>query len=151
MRFTVSPLIGWLVTPLVEKQIFSPAKVPPRFRQGFAADMSLRPSQLRATAADTAMMPFEAAKLAPHVKEITGPVLVLTGDGDKIVSFKHQSRRLARELFGGEIQLVEGAGHMVHHTEPAQVAGAIEDFLDQIGFSPSAAVSTRASAQPAPA
>jgi pimeloyl-ACP methyl ester carboxylesterase len=134
MRFTVSPLVGRLMTPLVMKQIFSPAKVPPHFKEGFAADMSLRPSQLRATAADTAMMPMEAARLAPRLKEVTGPVLIMSGDGDKIVSFKHQSRRLARELLGGQIEVIEGAGHMIHHTAPAQVAAGIEAFLGEIGF-----------------
>lgn len=133
MRFTVSPLVGRLMMPVVLKQIFSPAKVPPHFKAGFAADMSLRPSQLRATAADTAMMPLEAAKTAPRLNEVTGPVLVMSGDGDKIVSFERQSRRLARELLGGQIQVIPGAGHMIHHTAPADVAEGIEGFLRQIG------------------
>lgn len=142
MRFTVSPPLGRLMMPLVMKQIFAPAKVPPLFKEGFAADMSLRPSQLRATAADTAMMPFEAAKLAPRLNEVNLPVLVVSGDGDRIVSFKHQSRRLARELLGGQIQVVKGAGHMVHHTAPDEVAAGIEAFMLQIG------VASRTSARP---
>jgi pimeloyl-ACP methyl ester carboxylesterase len=135
MRFTVSPLLGRLMTPVVMKQIFSPATVPPLFKERFAADMSLRPSQLRATAADTAMMPLEAARLAPRLKEVTVPVLVMSGDGDKIVSFEHQSQRLARELLGGEIQVIHGAGHMIHHTAPQDVAAGIEAFLRRIGVS----------------
>ncbi|HEY9216791.1 MAG TPA: alpha/beta hydrolase, partial [Phenylobacterium sp.] len=133
MRFTVSPLVGRAMTPLLMKQIFSPAEVPAHFKAGFQSDMALRPSQLRATAADTAMMPLEAAKLAPRLAEIATPALILTGDGDKIVSFKHQSRRLARELAGGQIQVIEGAGHMLHHTAPDEVAAEIATFLTEIG------------------
>jgi len=134
MRFTVSPILGRLMMPLVLKKIFSPAEVPAHFREGFGAAMSLRPSQLRATAADTAMMPLEASKLAQRLIEVVGPVLVLSGDGDRIVSCERQSRRLARELLGSEIQIVEGAGHMLHHTAPIAVAAGISDFLRQIAF-----------------
>lgn len=134
LRFTIAPILGRLTMPLVMKQIFAPAVVSPHFREGFAADISLRPSQLRATSADTAMMPREAGKLAPRLKEVTGPVLVMSGDGDKVVNCEHQSRRLARELLGGEIQVIEGAGHMLHHIAPDRVAAAIKGFLRQIAF-----------------
>jgi pimeloyl-ACP methyl ester carboxylesterase len=133
LRFTISPPLGRLMMPLVIKQMFSPAKVPTHFRDGFAADMALRPSQLRATAADTAMMPFEAGKLAPRLREITAPVLVMSGDSDKIVSFEHQSRRLASELLGGQLQVLKGAGHMIHHAAPGDVRAGVEDFLEQTG------------------
>lgn len=148
MRFTASPLLGRLMMPLMFKQMFSPAKVPEHFRVGFAADMSLRPSQLRATAADTAMMPLEAGKLAPQLKAVAGPVLVMSGAGDKIVSCEHQSRRLARELLGGEIQVIEGAGHMLHHTEPQVVAEAVLGFLRQIAFEPGLGEEGRADPEP---
>jgi pimeloyl-ACP methyl ester carboxylesterase len=132
LRFTVSPLLGWALSPLLFRQIFSPARIPARFKAGFKTAMSLRPSQLRASAADTAMMPIEAAKTAGRHKEITAPVLVMSGDGDKIVSFKHQSRRLARELLAGQIHVVKGAGHMIHHIAPDEVAGAITTFLEEV-------------------
>lgn len=134
LRYTISPILGRVMMPAVMKQIFSPAKVSPHFRAGFAADMSLRPSQLRATAADTAMMPSEAAKLAARLHEVTLPVLVMSGDSDAIVSCDHQSRRLARELLGGEIQVIAGAGHMIHHIAPEAVAAGVEGFLRQIAF-----------------
>jgi pimeloyl-ACP methyl ester carboxylesterase len=133
LRFTVSPALGWAMTPLLMKQMFSPAKVPLHFKTGFETSIALRPSQIRAAAADTAMMPFEASKTAARHKELRAPVLVITGDGDKIVSFKRQSRRLARELPVGQIQVIPGAGHMVHHTAPEEVAAGIEGFVEQIG------------------
>lgn len=138
LRYTVSPIVGRVMMPALMKQIFSPAKVSPHFRVGFAADMSLRPSQLRATAADTAMMPLEAAKLAGRLHELTLPVLVMSGDGDAIVSCDHQSRRLARELLGGEIEVIGGAGHMIHHIAPEAVTAGVEGFLRQIAFASSA-------------
>lgn len=140
MRHTVSPLLGRAISPLAFKHIFSPAKVAPHFAEGFSVGMAMRPSQIRAVAADTAMMPREAAKTAERHLDLTAPVLVITGDGDKIVSCDHQSRRLARELLGGQIQVVPGAGHMVHHTAPDAVASGIEAFVGEIGIGPGSLV-----------
>lgn len=122
LRFTLSPPLGWAMAPLMLKQVFAPAEVPAHFKAGFPASMSLRPSQLRATAADTAMMAREAAKTSGRHKEISAPALVMAGDGDRIVSCRHQSQRLARELLGGQLHVVQGAGHMIHHTAPEEVA-----------------------------
>jgi pimeloyl-ACP methyl ester carboxylesterase len=119
---------------MVMKQMFSPSKVPLHFKTGFETFITLRPSQIRAAAADTAMMPFEASKTAARHGEVRAPVLVITGDGDKIVSFRHQSRRLARELLAGQIQVVPGAGHMVHHTAPDEVGAGIEQFIERIAM-----------------
>jgi pimeloyl-ACP methyl ester carboxylesterase len=139
LRFTVSPLVGRAMTPLVMKQLFAPAEVPERFKEGFSVGMSLRPSQLRATAADTARMVGEAAKSAARRPQITAPVLVISGDGDKIVIFESQSRRLADDTPGAELYVEPGAGHMVHHIAPDEVAAAIEAFVDPTRV-PSAAV-----------
>ena len=144
MRFTVSPLIGWLMAPLVFRQVFSPAKVTQAFKAGFPTSMSLRPGQIRATAGDTAMMPFEAMSLSKHYEELACPVLLIAGDGDKIVSFKHQSAKLAREI-GCDLQIVEGAGHMVHHSAPEAVGVALDKLLARTEVSPVAPA-----AQPAP-
>lgn len=132
LRFTVSPPLGRLMTPMVMKQIFSPSRVPAHFKEGFDTSLALRPSQLRATAGDTALMPLEAAKTAKRHRELRSPVLLISGDGDKIVSFEHQSRRLARELLGGQIKIIRGAGHMVHHTARDEVAASIETFFREL-------------------
>jgi pimeloyl-ACP methyl ester carboxylesterase len=42
--------------------------------------------------------------------------------------FKRNSKRLADEIKDSVLQIVEGAGHMVHHFAPRQVAQAIESM-----------------------
>jgi pimeloyl-ACP methyl ester carboxylesterase len=86
----------------------------------------LRPSQLRAAAAEAARLVIDAAALAPRVAQIAAPALVLTGDGDRIVDPDHQSAWLASTLPGASLVRFEGAGHMLHHTAPEEVALAIE-------------------------
>jgi pimeloyl-ACP methyl ester carboxylesterase len=148
LRFTIGPPLGWLMTPTVFKTIFAPAQIPPRFKREFPTSMILRPSQLRASAADTAMLPHEAAKIAERLGEITAPVLVMAGDEDKVISFERESKRLARELPGARLRVIEGGGHMIHHIAPDVVAGAIESFLGQLGAEPT---SKEASGEPAAA
>lgn len=122
MRYTVSPLLGRLIAPLLFKQLFAPGKVPPAFEAGFPLGLALRPSQIQASAAETAMMIPEAAKSMRRHGELKMPVVIMAGDGDKIVSFNHQSRALSEDIPGSRLHSFEQVGHMVHHIAPEQVA-----------------------------
>ncbi|MFC7738899.1 alpha/beta fold hydrolase [Roseomonas sp. GCM10028921] len=125
LRYTISPLFGWLMMPLVKRVLFSPARVPARFRAEYAPAMALRPSQIRATSMDGALMIPGALGLRAGYKYLSMPVVIIAGDGDKVV-FKRSAERLHTEVKGSDLQIVPGAGHMVHHLAARQVAGAVE-------------------------
>ena len=124
MRHTLSPLISRLLWPLIRKQLFAPAKVSASFMK-WPVWMTLRPSQLRASAAETAMMIPGAMQMADRYGELTMPVTVLAGDGDKIVNTTVQSERLHAALSHSTLQVVPGAGHMVHHIDAHTAITAI--------------------------
>ena len=124
MRHTLSPLISRLLWPLIRKQLFAPAKVSASFMK-WPVWMTLRPSQLRASAAETAMMIPGAMQMADRYGELTMPVTVLAGDGDKIVNTTVQSERLHAALPQSTLQVVSGAGHMVHHIDAQASIAAI--------------------------
>lgn len=125
MRMTVSPVVGRLATPLMKQAIFAPLPVPSSF-DGFPVEMSLRPSQIRATAADTAMMIPAAAALSARYGELALPVVLIAGDGDTITFFDRHSERLHDALPGSDLHTVEGAGHMFHYSAPEAVIAAID-------------------------
>ena len=75
--------------------------------------MALRPSQIRATTMDGALMIPGALALRGHYKDLSLPVIIIAGEGDKIV-FKRRSEQLAGEIQGSALQIVKGAGHMLH-------------------------------------
>jgi pimeloyl-ACP methyl ester carboxylesterase len=127
MRYTVSPLLGRAMSPAVAKKVFSPAPVPDKF-ENFPMDMALRPSQIRAEAAEAALMIPGATMLSPRFGELDLPVTIVAGDGDKMVD-PVQAERLHEALPGSRLLLVEGSGHMVHYTATDEVARAIEDAL----------------------
>lgn len=128
MRYTLSPILGRLLAPLIFRQVFSPARVTPAFKAQFPTSLTLRPGQVRASAGDTALMLVEARNVSKHYRDLSCPVLLIAGDGDKVASFKRQSAKLASEI-GVKLEIVAGAGHMVHHTAPDAVELALEGLL----------------------
>jgi pimeloyl-ACP methyl ester carboxylesterase len=125
LRYTFSPLLGWLQMPLLKRAMFSPASVPARFDDEYSPAMVLRPSQIRATSIDGAMMIPSVVALQSGYDDLDVPVAIIAGDGDKIV-FKRGAERLHRRLKGSTLEIVKGAGHMVHHFAPAKVANAVD-------------------------
>ena len=129
LRYTISPLLGWLQMPLLKWAMFSPGRVPARFQAEYSPAMALRPSPIRATSMDGALMIPGALALRRDYKDLTLPVAIIAGDGDKIV-FKRRSEQLRDTIPGSLLQIVEHAGHMVHHLAPQSVAEAIETVAD---------------------
>ena len=124
LRYTVSPLLGRLLMPLQKRAMFSPAPVTVRFRAEYSDAMALRPSQIRATSMDGALMIPGALRLRRRYDELSMPALIMAGSGDKVV-FKRNAERLHASIPGNVLRIVEGAGHMVHHSAPRQVVEAI--------------------------
>jgi len=125
IRYTVSPLIGAALRGPAERHMFAPAPVSEGWRTRFPFEMTLRPSQVRATAADAAIMVPAAATLAARLGEIVAPLTIVAGEGDAVVDPEGQSARLAAEVPDSKLILVPGAGHMVHHSGLDQVLEAI--------------------------
>ena len=126
LRHTVSPLFGAASLPLLVKGMFAPLPVPERFQQGFEHGMAVRPSQISAEAEDGAAMAHEVAAMRDRYGELHMPVVIMAGSEDQVVDVGRHAVRLREQIPHGELRLVPGAGHMVHHAVPEQVAEVIE-------------------------
>lgn len=135
LRYTISPLFGRLMMPLMKRAMFAPAAVTERFRREYSTSLAVRPSQLRATAQDGALMMSDAAGLSARYDALVAPVAIVAGDGDKVVGSEH-ARRLQDALPHGRLLMIEGAGHMVHHVATKQVVDAIEQVVAECGLAP---------------
>jgi len=129
MRHTVSPWLGRLIAPALIRRIFAPAPVSESFAD-FPIELSLRPSQIRAAAGDTALMVPAAAALSQRYGEIDVPTVIVAGSGDKIADFGRQSRHLARAIKDSELNELPGIGHMIHHSAPDRVMAAIDRAVE---------------------
>ena len=125
-RYTIAPIVSRLVWPLLMRKIFGPAPVPSKFRR-FPKEMAVRPSQLRAEAAESALLIPTAAAASGDYSTLNVPVVIVVGAEDRLVDPAAQSHRLHRAITGSAFQPVPGAGHMVHQTSPEAVMSAIDE------------------------
>jgi pimeloyl-ACP methyl ester carboxylesterase len=126
MRYTLSPLLGRLLAQRIMRKLFEPMPVPPRFARRFPLDLALRPSQLKASAEDSAFMVPAAAALQKRYRELRLPVQILTGTEDRIVTSERQSLRLAQSVEGAELTELPGLGHMIHYAAHREIERAVE-------------------------
>lgn len=128
MAHTISPLSGALLGPAVIKASFAPAPVSEKFKT-FPLALTLRPSQVRATAADTAMMIPGAISLSRRYSELTLPVIIMAGEGDLIAHIGKHAEPLAGDIVNSELRIVPEQGHLFHYAVPGRVLAAIDDVM----------------------
>ncbi len=129
---TTAPLAGRLITPPAIKASFAPAPVDPAFAEA-QLGLMLRPSQIRATAADTALMIPAAAAVSARYGELDLPVTILAGEGDKIVHIDEHADKLVEAIAGARIVRLAEAGHMLHYSRPDAVADAVAQVAPALG------------------
>ena len=140
-----SPILRWLLNtpqmrrigPLIARRIqgwglnfarsawHDPAKITDEIWAGYR-------KPLQVADWDRALWELTAANvptgLAERLAELTLPVLVITGDDDRIVPTA-QSLRLATELPNAELVVVPACGHVPHEECPQAVLAAIRTFV----------------------
>lgn len=126
LSHTVAPLLSRPLLPALLRRIFAPRRITQGFRTGFPTELILRPSALRASSGDTALMIPSAAALAARYGGLGLPVTIMAGTGDRMVDTASQSAALHRCLPHSRFLPQEDAGHMIHHTHTEAVAQAIE-------------------------
>jgi len=70
----------------------------------------------------------EDPSLINHLKDFSVPILVITGDDDRIVPTAN-SVRLARELPNAQLAVIREAGHVPQEEQPAAFMQAVMEFL----------------------
>ncbi|CAA6661894.1 unnamed protein product [Spirodela intermedia] len=68
--------------------------------------------------------------LAARLAEISCPVLIITGDTDRIVP-RWNAERLASVIPGATLQVIESCGHLPHEEKAAEFLLAIKKFLQR--------------------
>jgi pimeloyl-ACP methyl ester carboxylesterase len=100
--------------------------VPKKF-DGFPKEMAVRPSQIRASAAESALMVPGAFKFRDQYKNLEMPVSIIAGEEDRLIDIDEQSSRLHSDVVQSTFHRVPGTGHMVHQTATAAVMAAINE------------------------
>ena len=96
----------------------------------------MHPTQLRASAEDTATMTTATALLELRYSRLRTPLAILTGDADAVVDGDEQSRRLDEEVAGSTLTVLPGRGHMIHYTAKGQIGRAVDRLMAQTSQRP---------------
>jgi pimeloyl-ACP methyl ester carboxylesterase len=126
LSHTVSPLVSRMLWPLLLKVIFGPRSVPTKF-EAFPKEMAVRPSQIHASAAESALMIPNALATSGEYGNLKMPVIIIAGVDDRLIDTDQQSGRLHGEVGHSKLHRVPGNGHMVHQTATASVMSAINE------------------------
>ncbi len=129
LSHTISPLISRMMWPLLLRKIFGPSPVPKKF-DGFPEEMAVRPSQIRASAAESALMIPSANRLQNEYHQLQMPVAIVAGAQDRLIE-SEQAVRLNGNIPQSTLRSVPGTGHMVHQTATAEIMSAIDLVASQ--------------------
>ena len=89
--------------------------------------MALRPSQIRASASESALMIPAAFRLRNRYADLRMPVVIIAGEQDQLIDIDAQSARLHSEIMQSRFHRVAGNGHMIQQTATDQVISAIRE------------------------
>ncbi len=113
---------------LVELAWHDPSKITPDIMEGYQ-----KPLQVENW--DKALWYLTVSSresgLAERLEELTLPILVITGDDDRIVPTE-QSVRLAGELPNASLVVIPQSGHVPHEETPAEFMQAVIQFLEAL-------------------
>ena len=126
LSHTLSPLVSRAIWPLMMTKIFGPQSVPKKF-EAFPKEMALRPSQIRASAAESALMIPDAFKLRNRYADLKMPVVIIAGEQDRLIDIDTQSARLHSEIPQSKLHRIAGNGHMIQQTATDQVMSGIRE------------------------
>ncbi len=131
LSHTLSPLLSRLIWPLLLRKIFGPSPVPEKFR-GFPEEMAVRPSQIRASAAEAALMIPAAQELQHHYRKLRIPTAIVAGEDDRVVEAE-QAEAMHRDIPRSTLTLIAASGHMVHQTATAAVRRVVDEVAAKVG------------------
>lgn len=129
LSHTLSPLVERLAWPMMMAKMFGPRRVPAKFN-GFPKEMALRPSQLRAAAAEATLMVPDALRERGYYGDLKMPLAIIAGAQDKLVDTEAQSTRLHSDIPHSSFHRIAGDGHMVHQTATEEVMSALREVTN---------------------
>ena len=106
------------------RKAFYPDSVPDEYLRHASASW-LSHKQMRAILEDEYGLDKELEKVSKHYSEISVPVVIVTGDHDKVVSAKDNAFRLETSISQSKLIELKNTGHQVPQTHPESIYNAL--------------------------
>jgi pimeloyl-ACP methyl ester carboxylesterase len=105
--------------------IFAPSGVPRGYVEYVGAGLTLRRESLQVNARQVGALKANLQLMARRYPSLQVPVEIVHGTADGIVPHTTHALRLAERLPRNRLTLIDGAGHMPHHSHGETVAAAV--------------------------
>jgi pimeloyl-ACP methyl ester carboxylesterase len=106
--------------------VFAPDSVPVGYEQHLGPELSLRRKTLATNTAQVNALRAELVTMEPRYPGLALKVELIHGSADTIVPLDIHSGPLSKLLPNVTLTVIEGAGHMPHHSHPQTVIDAID-------------------------
>lgn len=115
------------------KGIFHPQPVPDGYADHIGAPLTIRPASMRAnTRQVNGLYPHIVEMSKRYADELTIPLEIIHGDQDATVPLDIHSIPLQQAVPHATLTVLDGIGHMPHHTHPELVEAAIDRIAAQV-------------------
>ena len=135
---TVVPtLTAFTPTRVVDQAIdgvFRPQSAPDGYAEHIGAPLTLRRVSMRANAIQRANLLGEIEALHTRYNEIQVPTEIVHGDADTTVGLSIHSIPLSNQIEGANLTVLNGIGHMPHHSAEPEVIAAIDRAATRAGL-----------------
>ena len=122
----LQPLVGYRVYQSTMRARFAPEPVPEtEATDPLLAFRRARPEQRHARDEDFEASVRSAEALASRYVGLDLPLVIVVGDGDRVAPPSRHGYRLHNQVHMSRLNVIPGAGHMVHITRPDAVMDAI--------------------------
>jgi len=126
---TVTLPAAELLAPAAIRRVFSPDRPPDNYTSRTRLPLLYRPATFRANSSDIAGLKEDVTRQSPHYGGLSQPALVVTGTQDAIVWPSIHSEGLVRDLPDADLLVLEGGGHMPHHTHTDEIVAALGELV----------------------
>lgn len=106
--------------------VFSPDPVPQGYEAHLGAALALRRQSLVANTSQINALRDELVTMVPQYPSLSLPIELVHGTADTIVPLHIHSRPVSELLPQARLTVIDGAGHMPHHSHPDTVIAAID-------------------------
>ena len=121
-------------------RVFAPERPPKDFAIAGGGLLAMRPSNMNAASEDMNAVNGDLESMPSRYRSLCVPVGVLYGRDDPILDWRSQGDALKEEIPGLDLELVEGAGHMLPVTRPDLTAAFIRRIAARVAPAANAAV-----------
>lgn len=133
-----APLIsGWTPTPILRRAFastFAPQPAPLGYVAHTGPVMPVRLTSLRATARQVNTLRPHVVRMERRYARLRLPVEILHGAADTTVPAEVHALPLSKTIDNARLRLLDGVGHMPHHSDPEATVAAIDRAASRAGL-----------------